>query len=270
METLQFCILAALSGASAVIGGILLYKLRSVIYLLEQPVVKKMSPQLKLKPVKVEEGEAEPRRDNRPANGQNQNRGPRPAFERTEGGERPPRDMQNRDRGPRPERVENGAAPVGDRGPRPDRERSDRNDRGDRSDRFRDRGGRHDRNERHSGGMDRGDRDRNRNRSEVFSNDKESAPEGAAPRPVQPHVEANSGAGTLAPRRPLPSTVDHEVTARDIPAADSSGAVENTDALFVRDESDMQHGRRNQLKKKPRFEVNEEEIKATTEETKTI
>jgi len=40
---------------------------------------------------------------------------------------------------------------------------------------------------------------------------------------------------------------------------DNAAAAE--DALFTRDDSDMQHGRRNQLKKKPRFEVAEEEAK---------
>jgi hypothetical protein len=62
--------------------------------------------------------------------------------------------------------------------------------------------------------------------------------------------------------------VDQETEHKEIPAMDSAAAAAAAeDALFARDESDMQHGRRNQLKKKPRFEVSEEEAK-TAEETK--
>ncbi len=281
METAQFAILAGLSVISLAISAYLLLKVRTITYLLEQPVVKKMSPQLKLKPVKVDEGESEARpipARNNASNGATPARGPRPAFE---GGERPPRD-QNRDRGPRPERVEGGDRPPreggfgngGDRGPR--------NDRGDRGDRFggRDRGGRgHDRHERgerapREGGDRMGGReggDRNRNRSESFGNERESAPAESAVRPAPIASEGpsnHSHAPALAPRRPLPSTVDHEAEHKEIPALDSAAAASAAeDALFARDESDMQHGRRNQLKKKPRFEVADEEVK-TTEETK--
>jgi hypothetical protein len=61
----------------------------------------------------------------------------------------------------------------------------------------------------------------------------------------------------LAPRRPLPAAVESE--AREAPAqeVESSG-----EGIFGSD--DIQHGRRTQLKKKPRFDVNEEEFKATT------
>lgn len=75
-------------------------------------------------------------------------------------------------------------------------------------------------------------------------------------------------APALAPRRPLPSTVEHEVEAKDIPATspfESNAAAD--DALFTRDDSDIQHGRRHQPKKKPRFEV-ADEAEAKTEETK--
>jgi hypothetical protein len=289
METAQFAILAGLSLISLAICAYMLLKVRTITYLLEQPVVKKMSPQLKLKPIKVDDSESEARPNparNNSANGANAANGaaparsPRPAFE---GGERPPRD-QNRDRGPRPERTEGGERPPreggfdrngGDRGPR-----NERNDRGDRGDRFggRDRGGRgHDRHERGareggerslSGGREGGDR--NRNRSESLGNERESAPVDGAPRPAPMASEApvNHSAPALAPRRPLPSTVDHEVEHKEIPAPDSAAAASAAeDALFARDESDMQHGRRNQLKKKPRFEVADEEVKAP-EETK--
>lgn len=282
MENAQFAILAGLSVLSLAICAYLLLKVRTITYLLEQPVVKKMSPQLKLKPVKLDDSEGDARpapARNNTSNGAAPARPPRPAFE---GGERPPRD-QSRDRGPRPERAEGGDRPPreagldrngGDRGPR-----NDRNDRGDRGDRFggRDRGGRgHDRHER--GGREGGERnfsggreggDRNRSRSESFGAERESAP---AENAVRPAPAASEGpvhsAPALAPRRPLPSTVDHEVEHKEIPAPDSPAAVSAAeDALFARDESDMQHGRRNQLKKKPRFNVADEEVKAP-EETK--
>jgi hypothetical protein len=279
METAQFYILAGLSVVSIAFCAILFYKLRSVIYLLEQPVVKKMSPALKLKPVKVDEVDQSARHEARPANAANGNRGPRPNFERPEGGERQNRDSQPRqDRGPRPERTEG----SGDRAPR-----ADRGERPDRNDRFsgRDRGPRNDRSERHGGrdsagpreGMgnrEGGDRDRNRNRTEPFANGNESvvAPEGApmASRPAHVPAQDNSHGGpALAPRRPLPSTVDQEASLKEFTPPEPVSADVAADAMFMRDDSDIQHGRRNQLKKKPRFEVNEEDAKAaTTEESK--
>ncbi|MDB5049592.1 MAG: hypothetical protein JWO30_2663 [Fibrobacteres bacterium] len=284
METAQFAILAGLSALSLAICAYLLLKVRTITYLLEQPVVKKMSPQLKLKPVKIDEidGEARPNQArNATANGAAPARSPRPAFE---GGERPPRD-QNRDRGPRPERTEGGDRPPREGGfDRNGGDRAPRNDRGDRGDRFgggRDRGerggrGGHDRHERGDrppregmgGGRDGGDR--NRNRSESFGNSEAAPAEGVTsrPAPVASESAPSHSAPALSPRRPLPSTVDHEVERKEIPAADSAAATAAAeDALFARDESDMQHGRRNQLKKKPRFEVADEEAK-TTEETK--
>ena len=279
METAQFAILAVLSAISLAVCAYLVLKVRTITYLLEQPVVKKMSPQLKLKPVKIDEPDSENRPNparNNASNGAAPGRSPRPAFE---GGERPPRD-QNRDRGPRPERAEGSDRPPREGGDRPPREggfdrnggdRGPRNDRGDRGDRFgggRDRGerggrGGHDRHERNDrGGRDGGDRNRTR---EPFSGSESAPAEGSRPAPVA--SEGVPAQAALAPRRPLPSTVDHEVEHKEIPAADSAAAnAAAEDALFARDESDMQHGRRNQLKKKPRFEVAEEEVK--TEETK--
>jgi hypothetical protein len=272
METAQFAILAGLSAISLAICAYLLLKVRTITYLLEQPVVKKMSPQLKLKPVKVDEMDGESRpaqaaRNAPPAGAPN--RGPRPAFE---GGERPPRDNQSRDRAPRGEGEPRREG--FDRGPR--------NDRGDRGDRFgggRDRGGRggherHDRGPREggTGGREGGDRDRNRApRTEPFSAEREAAPvEGGAPRPAPMASESSqshSAPAALSPRRPLPSTVDQEVVHKEIPLADAQAAnAAAEDALFARDESDMQHGRRHQPKKKPRFNVEESEVK--TEETK--
>ena len=265
METVHFYILAGLSGISLALCAILLYRVKNVIYLLEQPVVKKMSPQLKLKPVKIDELDEETRRNNarnNPPNGAPMNRPPRPAIDREPGSDRG-RD-QNRDRLPRHERErsENGADRNAPRG--------DRNDRDGRF-RDRDRNGRHDRNERHGG-----DRDRSRPRPDVFTNEKEggeAAP--LAPRPVPAmgiHEHSGNQASSgpaLSPRRPLPSTVDQEVNGRDLPPINDAGPMSEADAAFVgRDDSDIQHGRRHQPKKKPRFDVGEEEPKASPEEFK--
>lgn len=288
METVQFCILA-ISAGSLVLGIVVFLKLRSVVYLLEQPVVKKMSPALKLKPVKVDEVDSHSHRtaEARPANAPNGNRGPRPNFERPEGGERQNRDSQPRqDRGPRPEG-------NGERGPGGDRAPRDRNDRN-----FRDRGDRGPRNERHGSGGGRDgmgnreggapreggdrhggpDRDRNRNRSESFSNANGAGTEAAAstegapmaasrPAPIPAQDHSHSGPA-LAPRRPLPSTVDQDVSGKEFTPPEPVSADVAADAMFMRDDSDIQHGRRNQLKKKPKFDVSEEDVKATTEESK--
>jgi hypothetical protein len=271
METAQFAILAGLSVVSIGLCVYLLSKIRTITYLLEQPVVKKMSPQLKLKPVKVDE--LDENRANAPArnaNGAPQNRGPRPGFE----GERQNRDNRdaNRDRAPRGDRPEGeGRREGGERGERFDRgPRNDRGDRGERGERFggreggrdRDRGGRHDRHER----GDRGDRFGGRERRD-FNGEREAAP-AAAPVAAEGSAPAAPAAPALAPRRPLPSTVDQDNAPKeatvDALAANPQSA---EDALFTRDDSDIQHGRRHQPKKKPRFDVSEEEVK---EETKAL
>lgn len=283
METAQFAILAGLSAISIALCAYLLLKIRNITYLLEQPVVKKMSPQLKLKPVKIDEIDEDSRRNpsrNAPApsNGATQTRGPRPSFE---GGERPPRDHHSRERAPRGERPEGGERPAreggfdrgaahGDRAPR-----GDRGDRGDRGG-FRDRGGRNDRQDRNGAGREgmgagREGGDRNRPRPESFGGERESAPVDGAPvsRPAPAAPENPTPASVLSPRRPLPSMVDQEVTSRDIPApVEAVSAAAAEDALFARDDSDIQHGRRHQPKKKPRFDLGEEETKPAAEETK--
>lgn len=271
METVQFAILAGLSAISIGLCAYLLAKVKTITYLLEQPVVKKMSPQLKLKPVKVDEldeNRSAPSRN--PANGTPAsvpNRGPRP-----EGGDRPPRDGNreprgdrdgNRDRGPRPDRPE-GEGRF-DRGPRGegggrgerfggreggrDRDRGgrDRHERGDRGDRF---GGRE------------GGRDRNR---DGFGGPREGAP-AETPAPAAVGESAPAQPVALSPRRPLPSTVEQEATIKDASADALSPNPSAEDALFVRNDEDITHGRRHQPKKKPRFDVAEEEVK---EESKT-
>lgn len=282
METAQFAILAGLSALSIALCAYLLMKIRTITYLLEQPVVKKMSPQLNLKPVKVDElgGDARPNpsRNNAP-NASAPARSPRPE---TAGGERPPRDG-NRDRGPRAERPEGGDRPPreggfdrngGDRGPRSDRG-GDRFPRGDRGERGGRGGG-----DRHERG-DRGDRtggrdgfaggDRNRTRTEAPAGEAQGD---AAPRAPHVHTEAapvqSHAPAALAPRRPLPSTVEHEVEAKDISGSDSLAVNQAAaeDSMFNRgDDSDIQHGRRHQPKKKPRFDA-PEEAEVKTEETK--
>jgi hypothetical protein len=116
--------------------------------------------------------------------------------------------------------------------------------------------------------------DRNRNRSEGPTHTNESSPnsESATPQASRPapvvHSE-NHGSPALAPRRPLPSTVDQESTGKPFTPPEPVSAADAADALFMRDDSDIQHGRRNQLKKKPKFDVNEEDVKsAAAEESK--
>jgi hypothetical protein len=271
METAQFLTLAGLSVVSIGLCIYVLSKIRTVVYLLEQPVVKKMSPQLKLKPVKIDEAEesraSAPARS--PANGIPQSRGPRPGAE---AGGRENRDngTANRERAPRADRPEGeGRREGGDRGPRNDMDRAPRGDRGDRfggREGGRDRGGRHERNERGDRGDRFGNREGGRERNrEGFGGERETTGSpAAAPAPAEMAPVASNGPA-LAPRRPLPSTVDQEnpaMNAAPVEAPASNGSAE--DALFTRDDSDIQHGRRHQPKKKPRFELNEDEAKEET------
>lgn len=284
METAQFAILAGLSALSIALCAYLLMKVRTITYLLEQPVVKKMSPQLNLKPVKVDGSES----DSRPNPSRNAApsasapaRGPRPE---NAGGERPPRD-QNRDRAPRAEGAERPPREGGfdrnggDRGPRPERggdrfprDRSDRGERGGRGGQDRhERGDRGDRFGGREGGREGGDRNRTRADAPVgeASAQGDLAPRSASVSSEAPHAQNGAPTAALSPRRPLPSTVEHEVEAKDMPAVDSLAVnAAADDALFNRDDSDIQHGRRHQPKKKPRFDVVDEAAEVKTEETK--
>ena len=256
----------ALAAASLLVGILILVRLKTVHYLLQQPVVKKMSPQLRLKPVKLDEvlnrggregarpegGDRGPRRDG--------DRGPRP--ERGEGrrDDRGPR----ADRGDRPER---GPRPEGDRGPRPERAEGDRGprreDRGPRRDGDRPRGDRPERAE--------GDRPRREDRPESAECDRplledrprlEDRPEGDRPRrefsetrdfAPAPQAEASSESAPLSPRRPL--FADSAEPRSEAAPFRETPASEN----FVGSSSDdLQHGRRLQLKKKPKFDFEEE------------
>ena len=184
-----------------------------------------------------------------------------PAPSVREGGDRPPReggfDRNGGDRGPRSDRGGD-RFPRGDRGERGGRGGGDRQERGDRGDRT---GGRD--------GFSGGDRNRTRTEAPVGEAQGEAAPRAphvhAEAAPVQSHAPA-----ALAPRRPLPSTVEHEVEAKDIPGSDSLSVNQAAaeDSMFNRgDDSDIQHGRRHQPKKKPRFDA-PEEAEVKTEETK--
>jgi len=241
-------ILVAISAVSVGLSVFILFRIKHVVYLLEQPVVKKMGPELKLKTVKVDDGEENRRPGHNRPQGQGQSRNaPTPRNADNQG---------NRERHPRHE----GSSPRSDRP-----ERTGNEHRGHDRDRNRERGDRGNRNERNDR-MDRGDRgerpERQRPRLEVFTsegsptpaNDSVRAPE-AQPAPAQ-HQDRPA----LAPRRPLPASVEREE------ATAHAGLPETPDAVFAGDESDIQHGRRTQVKKKPRFEINEEELKS--EETK--
>lgn len=266
----HFYVLYALSAVSIGLGIALFLKIKTAIYLLEQPVVKKMSPQLNLKPIKVDQIEGASDR-NASRNGTPMNRSAgRPEGDRAPREDRGGRDGRDRgERAPRGEREGEGRREGGDRGPRSEGDRGPRSEgprgegRGDRGDRF---GGREGGRDRDRGGRDghrhdRGDRGPRRE----FSNT-EREPAQAEARAAAPAGEApSSSPAPLAPRRPLPSTVDHEET-KPAAVADEAGAA---DPFFGRDDSDIQHGRRNQLKKKPKFDEAEVEP-SSTEETKVL
>jgi hypothetical protein len=252
---IHFYVLYALAAAGLALGAYLLTRIKHAIYLLEQPVVKKMSPQLNLKPIKIDQIDGDASR-NQPRNGTPMNRNAgRP--EGRDGHDRGPREgregRESRERMPRGERDGEGGRGRDDRGPRG--ERAERGDRGDRGGRDRDRGGRD--GHRH----DRGERGDRGPRREFAGESREPAQAEARPAPM---ADVASPA-PLAPRRPLPSTVDVEGEPKAAPAhapVDEAGAA---DPFFGRDDSDIQHGRRTQMKKKPKFDVDEVEA---TEETK--
>jgi hypothetical protein len=273
---LPFIILAALSVATLIAALYVAFRIKSVLYLLHQPVVKKMSPQLRLKPVKLDEAlNGNRNRDRQGApSGRDGDRGPRP--ERSEGG----RDRRDGDRGPRPEgdRRDGGrdrrdgdrnrdgrrdgnreGRPEGDRAPRADRPEGDRGPRPERAEG--DRGPRRDGDRNRDGRRD-GNRDGNRESRppREFSENRESAPVAASSFNAETTAPAASESHTSLPaRRPLPSF--------DAPAAERS---ESTAAFrdpaadtFVGAGEDVQHGRRTQLKKKPRFDIDETEATPT-------
>ncbi len=214
MESTLIYILLAISAVSLAISLYLALKMKTVAYLLEQPVVKKMSPQLKLKPVKLDELMAERNRQ------QLQNREPRqggnPAIPVTGG---PRNDQERQERRPDQNRDAN-REPRQDRRPergnegRPERAEGDRNR---NSDRFRDRD--RNRNSDRDRGGDRGDR-----RPREFSENREPARENREPvsapapqahaesqrfetqAPVIQHVQQDA---PLSPRRPLPVSESH-------------------------------------------------------------
>ena len=295
VTSLSYLILA-LAAASLVVGIFLAIRLKTVLYLLQQPVVKKMSTQLRLKPVKLDEVMGRGGREGRPeggrpegrGEGRPEGRGPRPEGGRRDDrgprGDRPEGDRGPRrdDRGPRPERTEGGRPQRAegdrgprrdDRGPRPERaegdrgpRREDRNDRGPRPERTEgDRPRREDRPERSEGGREdrprRDDRGPRGDRPERTEGDRAPRREFSETRDFAPAPQAEFAApaaesAPLSPRRPLfadTAEVRSEIApVRENPIAESFVGSNN---------DDLQHGRRTTLKKKPRFDITEEDLK---------
>jgi hypothetical protein len=277
MEIIQYLTLA-LAAATLIAALYVAFRIKSVLYLLHQPVVKKMSPQLRLKPVKLDEalnGNRNRDRQGAPA-GREGREGERRDGDRNRDGRRDGR--PEGDRGPRPERAEGDRGPrrdgdrnrdgrrdgrpEGDRGPRPERTEGDRGPRPERAES--DRGPRRDGDRNRDGGRDRRDGNRDGNRESrpprEFSENRESAPAAPSSFNAETTAPAASESHTSLPaRRPLPSF--------DAPAAERS---ESTAAFrdpaadtFVGAGEDVQHGRRTQLKKKPRFDIDETEATPT-------
>jgi len=253
MESTMIYVGLALSAATLALCAYLTIKIKAILYLLEQPVVKKMSPQLKLKPVKVEELIAEKQRQqqqlqqNQQTQSQSQSPRPQSSHSHSQNGPRPQGGRSDR---PDFDRNRDGNR---DRGPRPDRPpEGDRNRDGNRE-RFRDR----DRN-RPQGGERRPPREANDNPRENIP-----AHQSEAPRMETPAPRNDSNMAPLAPRRPLPSTVE-SVSHAPAPIIAAPETDNNVEGMFS-GEGDMQHGRRVQIKKPKRFEVDEAEVGATTE-----
>ena len=264
MEITLIYVLLALSAACLALCAFLVLKMKTVLYLLEQPVIKKMGPQLKLKPVKIDELLAEKNRQQQQLQ-QSHSQGPSQSHRPHQQGPQAPGQNGGRPpqsgRGDRPDFDRGGSDRNRDRGPRQDRPEGDRDRNRDRE-RFRDR----DRNrDRFQSGDRRPPRENNEPRDSaspppVENHRPEFIPQAPAPQPLS-HAESMA---PLAPRRPLPSMVETTSSAPQ-PIKTAPESEPSMEGLFVGGDGDMQHGRRNQVKKKPRFEVNEEEVKVASE-----
>lgn len=251
-------LLIVLSAVSIGLSLFILTRIKHLVYLLEQPIVKKMTPEMKLKAVKVDDADDSRKHNHRQGQGhsghnhnqgQNQGRpqGQRPPEGQGQGGnrDRRPEGQSNHQRGDRPDRGERGERGQDHRGNDRhrdrDRDRGPRQDRGDRGDR-----------------PDRGERgERQRPRLDVFSNESGAPAADGTPRAEQPAGERPA----LAPRRPLAASVDREENLAPVSAVPAAPELP-PDAIFVGDDGDVQHGRRSSVKKKPRFEIDEEIAKA--------
>jgi hypothetical protein len=272
MENTLSLILLAVSVVTLVAALYTAIRIKSVLYLLHQPVVKKMSPQLRLKPVKLDEAmgrsrerqgapsarpegrDGERRDGGRPEGG----RPPREGGERREGRDgdrnRDRRDGDRRDgRPPRDGERREGGRPEGDRAPRADRPEGERREGG----RERRDGDRRDGRPPRDG--ERRDGNRESRPPREFSETRDAAPSvsSASSDYSAPASEAPS---SLPARRPLPSFSDAPVERQS--SAPSFGETPSGETTFVGSSDDMQHGRRTQLKKKPRFDVEEDETPA--------
>lgn len=287
METLSFFALA-LSAATLVVTILIAIRLKTVHYLLQQPVVKKISPQLRLKPVKLDEAgnrrdrngngngnaNGESRREGREGregrdgrregreNGRRENREPRAEGERRDGREnrearRDGREgRENREPRAEGERREGRDGRENRDGRREGREsREGREGRENREGRRENRENREPRAE----GERREGRENRESRGEGREGRETRAPREAAdaPRVEAPHDNSAAPAPAgLPPRRPpLPTQAD---TSAPASAGTESSPASFADATFVGQSDDVQHGRRTQLKKKPRFDIEDE------------
>ncbi len=243
----------ALSIVLLVLAILILKKITSVHYLLEQPIVKKLAPQLKLKPVKLED--AIDRNRHQHGRAPNSSEGPN-QHQRNNGqnGSRPQGERNDQDR--RPDANRNGPERT-DR--RPERD-GDRN----RNDRFKDRD--RNRNDRPNGDRNRPPQNQNNGASKPTQ---ESAPSSIPQQEMARAENVPSPASTastqapLAPRRPLLTTPQDTESRNEISAVSTVPVESPSEGNFNSD--DVQHGRRTQLKKKPRFEMEEEKVDSTVE-----
>lgn len=245
-----------LLAVNVIILGISIYlatQVRALKYLIEQPVVKKMPPNLKFKPRSVEGSEnTDPRNAdrNRPTGPSVPGQQNRPPMQnRPQGsfqGGRPDRNDQRRDRpmNDRPERTERSERPEGDRPERTERPERHGMDRGDRNRPGNRRPPRFDRN--------------NQTRGTVMGNeatDEERQAPVQAGAPIQAstervQVEISNEARTLPARESkitLSETPQTEVRQTEAPAPE-----------FVGSGDEVQHGRRIKIRKPPSFDEGSE------------
>jgi hypothetical protein len=228
-------LLLILVAATLLVLIYLVFRVKAVLYLLQQPVVKKMSPQLRLKPVRLDEamdrnrtgGNREGREGNREGRGERRD-------DRRDGDRN--RDGNREGRGERRDGNREGR-PEGNRGEGRDGNREGRGERRDGRDGER--------------GNREGGRGEGRPRRE-FSETRDFAPS-----PAPESAPAAYSEPGLPPRRALASF--EAPASENVAAAPAAPAASET---FVGSGDDMQHGRRTQLKKKPRFDFDEEETPA--------
>ncbi len=250
---MEHIITYALVGVSIIINIVVLLKLKHIRYLLEQPPVKKLTSDLKLKPIKVDGEDSQGHKQERNYNAnrkapqfdRNDNRNDRDSSERSDkpAGNRFTRDSGNRERNPRNDRA--------DRNDRPDRnEKNDRFDRGPRNDRG------------HRPMRDTRDVRDNQSRPDRAEGNLTNLTGDDVATPAE-NSSSMSKQDSSSTRRPLPARMAREQNGEAINSGNSevnsvSKDSNVEDQVFAgTDESAMQHGRRNQVKKVPRIEIPE-------------